>query len=99
TDRVEDMIIRGGENISPSEGAVRGRRHGPMASAVPATHPQPERIIKVAARQFSQRGYEATKLKDIAASCNFTHAAIYSYYSSKMTILETIFDRMVTKFQ
>jgi TetR/AcrR family transcriptional regulator, cholesterol catabolism regulator len=70
-----------------------------MASEVRPGNSQHERIIKVASRLFAQRGYEATNLKDIAASCNFTHAAIYSYYKSKMAILEEIFDRMVTRFQ
>ena len=52
-------------------------------------------IIAVATRLFSERGYAATSLEDIAEVIGFTKPAIYYYFASKDEILFEIHDGIV----
>ncbi|HSG79148.1 MAG TPA: TetR/AcrR family transcriptional regulator [Acidimicrobiia bacterium] len=52
-------------------------------------------IIEVATRLFSERGYAATSLEDIAEVIGFTKPAIYYYFGSKDEILFEIHDGIV----
>lgn len=52
-------------------------------------------IIEVATRLFSERGYAATSLEDIAEVIGFTKPAIYYYFASKDEILFEIHDGIV----
>ncbi|GIU93469.1 MAG: TetR family transcriptional regulator [Acidimicrobiia bacterium] len=52
-------------------------------------------ILEVATRLFSERGYAATSLEDIAEEIGFTKPAIYYYFKSKDEILFHIHDRIV----
>jgi len=48
-------------------------------------------ILDVAARLFSERGYSATSVDDIAAEVGLNKAMLYYYFSSKAGILYQIF--------
>ena len=54
-----------------------------------------DEIINVATRLFSEQGYAATSLDDIAVVIGFTKPAIYYYFASKDEILFEIHDRIV----
>lgn len=54
-----------------------------------------EQILEVATRLFSERGYAATSLEDVADEIGFTKPAIYYYFESKDEILFEIHDRIV----
>ncbi len=47
-------------------------------------------IQQAAVRTFSERGYAATSIRDIAAAAGVTSGALYLHVSSKMMILESI---------
>ena len=47
-----------------------------------------ERIIKAAIQLFSQKGYDATRVNDIASAANVNKALIYYYFKSKEDILD-----------
>lgn len=47
-----------------------------------------ERIINAAIELFSQKGYDATRVSDIASSANVNKALIYYYFKSKQDILD-----------
>ncbi|WP_436530727.1 TetR/AcrR family transcriptional regulator [Actinoplanes sp. HUAS TT8] len=49
-------------------------------------------IRKVAIELFTERGYEATSLREIAERLGITKAALYYHYSSKESIVRSIFD-------
>ncbi|MFI1988988.1 TetR/AcrR family transcriptional regulator [Actinoplanes sp. NPDC020271] len=49
-------------------------------------------IRKVAIELFTERGYEATSLREIAERLGITKAALYYHYSSKENIVRSIFD-------
>lgn len=44
-------------------------------------------ILAAAAHLFSERGYRATRLEDVAEVMNFTRAALYYYFRSKSEML------------
>ncbi|BCJ40004.1 TetR family transcriptional regulator [Actinoplanes ianthinogenes] len=48
-------------------------------------------IRKVAIELFTERGYEATSLREIAERLGITKAALYYHYSSKESIVLSIF--------
>lgn len=47
-----------------------------------------ERIIEAAKQLFSQKGYDATRVNDIASVANVNKALIYYYFKSKQDILD-----------
>jgi AcrR family transcriptional regulator len=48
---------------------------------------QREQILEEAARLFQERGYERTRMQDIAATFGVTHAALYYYFPRKSDLL------------
>jgi AcrR family transcriptional regulator len=48
---------------------------------------QQERLIKVAARMFHERGYDATSLQDIAEELGLLKGSLYHYIASKDDLL------------
>ena len=42
-----------------------------------------EGIIKIAERHFIERGYDETKVEDLASEAGYTKATIYNYFGSK----------------
>lgn len=46
-----------------------------------------DEILRVAVKLFSQNGYRATRLSDVADTLGFTRAALYYYFRSKSEIL------------
>jgi AcrR family transcriptional regulator len=62
---------------TPTRGSGRGQ-----------TQPlQREQILEEAARLFQERGYERTRMQDIASTFGVTHAALYYYFPRKSDIL------------
>ncbi|MFG1611069.1 TetR/AcrR family transcriptional regulator [Actinoplanes sp. NPDC049265] len=63
--------------------AAAGQRRGADTKA---------EIRKVAIELFTERGYEATSLREIAERLGITKAALYYHYSSKESIVRSIFE-------
>lgn len=55
--------------------------------------PNRERILKAAIELFSQRGYAAVTMREIAAQVNIKAASIYNHYSGKEALLDEIVER------
>lgn len=53
-----------------------------------------EEIITAAVKLFSERGFRAVTIDDIASSLGFTKSVIYYYFKSKNQILWEIFTRI-----
>ncbi len=53
-----------------------------------------ERIFEEALTLFSQNGYEASSVRDIAGKLGMTQAALYKHYKNKQAIFDTIVNRM-----
>ena len=53
-----------------------------------------ENILLASLRLFSDRGFEAVSVSDIAAELSITKGALYKHYESKQAILDSIVSRM-----
>ena len=53
-----------------------------------------EVILLEALKQFSQRGYEAVSMRDIAKQIGITQGALYKHYASKQDIFDSIIEKM-----
>jgi len=54
-----------------------------------------ERIINAAIQLFSQNGYDATRVNDIATAANVNKALIYYYFKSKQDILDYMVESLL----
>ncbi|MET3957799.1 AcrR family transcriptional regulator [Rhodococcus sp. OAS809] len=57
-----------------------------------------ERVLDAAARLFSERGYEAASLKQIAAAVGVSAPALYWHFESKAVLLHAVIDRSLRRF-
>jgi AcrR family transcriptional regulator len=53
-----------------------------------------ERILAVAGELFTEHGYDATSLREIADRLGFTKAALYYHFQSKDQIMEALLEPM-----
>ena len=54
-----------------------------------------ERIINASIQLFSQKGYDATRVNDIASAANVNKALIYYYFKSKEEILDFMINSLL----
>jgi AcrR family transcriptional regulator len=57
------------------------------------------RIQEVALRLFTERGYEATSLREIAEELGVTKAALYYHFKTKDDIVTSLVDLRVAEFE
>jgi AcrR family transcriptional regulator len=58
-----------------------------------------EEIIRVATQCFSERGYQATTVEEIAARVDISRVTFYTYFENKEALLQTIFDQRLSAYQ
>jgi TetR/AcrR family transcriptional regulator, cholesterol catabolism regulator len=58
-----------------------------------------EEILRVAAACFSQRGYQATTLEEIASQVGISRVTFYTYFKNKEALLKKIFDGVLVTYQ
>lgn len=56
-------------------------------------------ILRVAADIFSERGYQATTLDDIAAAAHISRATFYTYFPSKAELLRRMYRQVTSTTQ
>lgn len=54
-----------------------------------------ERILDVASELFAERGYQATRMEDIAAGLDLQKGSLYYYFPSKESLLTALVERRV----
>ena len=57
-----------------------------------------ERILAAALERFSQKGYEGTNIRELAASLGLVKSGIYKHYESKEAIWNALLDRMIAYY-
>ena len=57
-----------------------------------------ERILSAALEMFSQKGYEGTNIRELAASLGLVKSGIYKHYESKEDIWNALLDRMIAYY-
>ncbi|MGH3495545.1 MAG: TetR/AcrR family transcriptional regulator, partial [Sciscionella sp.] len=70
----------------------------PRSSATPPGHvlipvSQRERLLVAATRLFGENGFQATSMGDIGAEAGVTGPSLYSYFASKLDLLNAAMDR------
>jgi AcrR family transcriptional regulator len=55
-------------------------------------------ILEVAATLFAENGFDSVAINDIGVAAGITGPAIYRYFSSKETLLVSIFERLYERF-
>jgi AcrR family transcriptional regulator len=50
-----------------------------------------QQILAAAVSVFAERGYEATRISDIASEAGVAYGLVYHYFSSKDAVLEAVF--------
>src|SRR6201985_821381 len=56
-------------------------------AGVPAAETR-ERLLRAAADEFAERGYDGTRVADIAAAAGVSNGALYAHFGSKASLLE-----------
>ena len=74
---------------------ARGRGRPP--SSAEAVERRRQEIIEAAYEIFSEQGYHATGIADIAARLDIGHGTFYRYFENKRDILDHVFDYGVTR--
>jgi TetR/AcrR family fatty acid metabolism transcriptional regulator len=57
-----------------------------------------QRIIDVALKSFSHRGFYRTRISDIAKDANVADGTVYLYFKGKEDMLTAIFDQFMERF-
>lgn len=75
----------------------------PRASAAPRTERRRDRglrtraeIVAAAERRFAERGFEATRLEDIASDVGIQRAAIFYHFGDKQELYAAVLDEILT---
>lgn len=58
-----------------------------------------ERILNAALEMISQRGYEGTNLRELAASIELSKSALYRHFDSKEAIWEALLDELEKHYE
>ncbi len=57
-----------------------------------------EKILTAALEMFSQKGYEGTNIRELAASLGLVKSGIYKHFESKEAIWNALLDRMIAYY-
>ena len=57
-----------------------------------------KRILDEALRQFSQKGYDGTNIRELTASLGLVKSSMYKHYKSKEEIWNSLLDRMIAYY-
>jgi AcrR family transcriptional regulator len=79
------------ENVKPRK---RGRPPGQSAQGAAAR----QRLYDTAIRMISERGYEATTLREIAEEAGVSVGLLYRYFPSKQAVIVALYDELSQDF-
>lgn len=90
----EELAVR---SSSKSRAASMRERNKVEESDDVSSASRRDEILAASAIVFSEKGYRASTIQDIARRMNFTSAALYYYFKSKQDILSEIITRPIMK--
>jgi AcrR family transcriptional regulator len=70
-------------------GAARWKRRAAL---------RPEEILEAALTEFTERGFDAARMEDIARRAGISKAGVYLYFPSKTALLEALIEAKVAPF-
>jgi len=63
----------------------------------PTTRIGRDRIVAIAEELFTERGYRAVSIRDIADACQVTNAALYYHFANKEALFHEVMERHTQK--
>jgi AcrR family transcriptional regulator len=57
---------------------------------------RPDEILEAALAEFTERGFEAARMEDVAKRAGLSKAGVYLYFPSKMALLEALIESRVS---
>lgn len=91
------MVGTAGGDVAADAGpARRGRGRPPLSQAT--IEQRRQQIVEAAYEVFTERGYHATGIADIAARLDIGHGTFYRYFDNKRDILDQVVDFAVARF-
>jgi len=69
-----------------------------MEGSRPRTLQKRDRILEVAMREFAERGYQATRVQDIAAQLGIAKASVFQHFGTKEDLFVAAFKRAAKSF-
>lgn len=78
----------------PGKPRGRGRPPGPTAQGLEARR----RLYDTAIRLISERGYEATTLRDVAVAAGVSVGLLYRYFPSKRSVVLALYDELSAEY-
>lgn len=92
--------MAGDERDEGSEPRLRSNGRPVGARRVPKfrrrADARPDEVLDAALKLFSEKGFAATRVEDIAQAAGLSKGAIYLYFSSKEAVIEAIVRRALT---
>jgi AcrR family transcriptional regulator len=80
--------------VSSGKPRGRGRPPGPTAQGREAR----ARLYKTAIRLMTQRGYQATTLRDVAAAAGVSPGLLYRYFPSKRAVVLALYEELSAEY-
>src|SRR5262247_3481994 len=77
---------------------VKRRKRGRPPGQSPQGAAARERLYETAIRLISERGYEATTLRDIAQAAGVSVGLLYRYFPSKQAVIVALYDQLSADF-
>lgn len=77
---------------------VKPKKRGRPAGRSPQGEAARTRLYDIAIRLISERGYEATTLRDIARAAGVSVGLLYRYFPSKQAVIIALYDQLSTEF-
>lgn len=59
---------------------------------------RPEEILDAALQEFTERGFEAARMEDVAKRAGLSKAGVYLYFPSKTALLEALIEARIAPF-
>src|SRR5690349_1611763 len=88
----QSVILRGvGRNHSAAK-----KKSAPETRWRRRAEARPEEILDAALDEFTERGFEAARMEDIARRASISKGGIYLYFPSKTALLEALIEAKVT---
>jgi TetR/AcrR family transcriptional regulator, cholesterol catabolism regulator len=81
-----------------SEAARRPRGRPRLGKPVARHLPRDQEILHIAAEVFHRKGYEATKVEDVAREAGLVRGSIYNYFRTKEELYRKILQNVLATF-
>ncbi len=89
----DEMADRDGSGNDGTNGTSRGNRRTPKFRR--RAEARPDEVLDAALELFMEKGFETTRVEDIARRAGLSKGSVYLYFSSKEALLEGLVQRAV----